>query len=458
MTSMNADETMETISCMNSALLGVHAQRCMLVRNRNAECLACAAVCTTGAISRTENGISIDPERCIGCGTCASVCPTCCLEPLNPTDGELSERLARALGFGAKRIAVICKTAMERVAQNCGNMRWQLNDGTDVIVVECLGRAEESLLVEAVVRGAERITLISDSCSSCAHVAGGTLCDEICASTKELLSAFESSARIERTHASTIAIHPAPSTPSLGASAPKDEAKQEAEARFASASREACQSRDGDADCGSLGSPCSSSPHAAAASRIDRATPPHLAHVQSDGTLPHHLPERRLRLYNCLKRLGKPRKEEITTRLWGQVSINDDLCQSCRMCMVFCPTGALSRFDDGNGAFGVEHRPALCVQCRMCESICPEGAIGVSDSVSLDTFLSGRKVRFSMKPLDWNPGSPEAIATRMARFIKTDALQDSQAKIKPQRLAEQRARALERQRVRDEAKKEQERP
>ena len=69
---------------------------------------------------------------------------------------------------------------------------------------------------------------------------------------------------------------------------------------------------------------------------------PQFAHVQADGTLPHFVPERRLRLFNSLKALGTPAAPTVTTRLWGQITIDTELCRSCRMCTVFCPTGALT--------------------------------------------------------------------------------------------------------------------
>ena len=157
---------------------------------------------------------------------------------------------------------------------------------------------------------------------------------------------------------------------------------------------------------------------------------PQFAHVQADGTLPHFVPERRLRLFNSLKALGTPAAPTVTTRLWGQVTIDTELCRSCRMCTVFCPTGALTRFDAANDAFGVEHRSALCMQCRLCEAICPEQAIAVAEEVSTDEFLSGKKFRFTMQPIGWNPGAEGSIASRMARFIKVDNLQEPQAKVK----------------------------
>ena len=48
----------------------------------------------------------------------------------------------------------------------------------------------------------------------------------------------------------------------------------------------------------------------------------------------------------------------------------------------------------------------------------------------LPEFLSGKKFRFTMQPIGWNPGAEDSIASRMARFIKVDNLQEPQAKVK----------------------------
>ena len=405
MNSMNADVTMQALSDMQSPLLNVHPQRCILVRNRNASCLKCAEVCTTGAISRSEDGIVVDPGLCIGCGTCATACPTCCLEAINPTDDELSHRVAEAVA-NTRRVAFACETALSSLDQNQPTQLWKLEDETGIIPIACLGRIDESILVEAAARGAESVSLISASCQTCAHSHGGELCDQVCHSASALLHAAKSHTTIERVHVKDTQILPAESNAGTPSPTPKTQPEQPNDKR-------------------------------------------RLAPVQSDGTLPHHLPSRRKRLFNSLRQLGASSSNPVGSRLWGSVDIDVDLCRSCRMCTVFCPTGALSRFDSKDGTFGVEHRPTLCVQCRACETICPEHAISVSESVDLDSFLTGKKRHFVMKPLDWNPSSPDAIATRMARFIKTDTFQDPQGKLKPNEIAEKRQYAIEREHRRE---------
>lgn len=431
MTNYRHGQMINLIDEMNSLLLAVEPQRCVLVRHRNGECLRCAAVCTTGAISLGEEGIVVSPEKCIGCGTCASACPTGCLTAANPTDEELFGAVEAALAENEGRVAIACERAFAMASGNrmkrdsCdatapsfvpGKIAGATSDGRPLVGVVCLGRVDESLLVEATARGARSIQLISGPCESCPHRCGGALSDEIIVSAETLLAALGTPSPIDR-----IRLQHASDTREILRLRPTASAQDDTNAVNAATVADASE------DCLSeSGHPVA--PPTGESQQDSRE--PQFAHVQADGTLPHFVPERRLRLFNSLKALGTPAAPTVTTRLWGQVTIDTELCRSCRMCTVFCPTGALTRFDAANDAFGVEHRSALCMQCRLCETICPEQAITVAEEVSADEFLSGKKFRFTMQPIGWNPGAEDSIASRMARFIKVDNLQEPQAKVK----------------------------
>lgn len=431
MTNYRHGQMINLIDEMNSPLLAVEPQRCVLVRHRNGECLRCAAVCTTGAISLGEEGIVVSPEKCIGCGTCASACPTGCLTAANPTDEELFGAVEAALAENEGRVAIACERAFAMASGNrmkrdsCdatapsfvpGKIAGATSDGRPLVGVVCLGRVDESLLVEATARGARSIQLISGPCESCPHRCGGALSDEIIVSAETLLAALGTPSPIDR-----IRLQHASDTREILRLRPTASAQDDTNAVNAATVADASE------DCLSE-SGCPVAPPTGESQQDSRE--PQFAHVQADGTLPHFVPERRLRLFNSLKALGTPAAPTVTTRLWGQVTIDTELCRSCRMCTVFCPTGALTRFDAANDAFGVEHRSALCMQCRLCETICPEQAITVAEEVSADEFLSGKKFRFTMQPIGWNPGAEDSIASRMARFIKVDNLQEPQAKVK----------------------------
>ena len=446
MTNYRHGQMINLIDEMNSPLLAVEPQRCVLVRHRNGECLRCAAVCTTGAISLGEEGIVVSPEKCIGCGTCASACPTGCLTAANPTDEELFGAVEAALAENEGRVAIACERAFAMASGNrmkrdsCdatapsfvpGKIAGATSDGRPLVGVVCLGRVDESLLVEATARGARSIQLISGPCESCPHRCGGALSDEIIVSAETLLAALETPSPIDRIRLSKAEKATRLTTTTADASGdtgcPDRASSADGIEGGLRKGMVDLNAFDASEDCLSeSGYPVA--PPTGESQQDSRE--PQFAHVQADGTLPHFVPERRLRLFNSLKALGTPAAPTVTTRLWGQVTIDTELCRSCRMCTVFCPTGALTRFDAANDAFGVEHRSALCMQCRLCETICPEQAITVAEEVSADEFLSGKKFRFTMQPIGWNPGAEDSIASRMARFIKVDNLQEPQAKVK----------------------------
>ena len=98
--------------------------------------------------------------------------------------------------------------------------------------------------------------------------------------------------------------------------------------------------------------------------------------------------------------------------------IDTERCGSCRLCAVFCPTGALRKFDDRRTAtFGVEHEPGKCVKCHCCEDVCPERAITIVDEVYPSDLSSGHTERFEMRPRDIEPGRPDAVVKRMRNLL-----------------------------------------
>ena len=69
--------------------------RAAVVRCGDASCSICLSACGFSAISRGEEGLPFsDPEKCVGCGGCAAVCP------------ERAIRLIKSRGDGAYEVTV----------------------------------------------------------------------------------------------------------------------------------------------------------------------------------------------------------------------------------------------------------------------------------------------------------------------------------------------------------------
>lgn len=118
MTNYRHGQMINLIDEMNSPLLAVEPSAACSCATATGNVCAAPAVCTTGAISLGEEGIVVSPEKCIGCGTCASACPTGCLTAANPTDEELFGAVEAALAENEGRVAIACERAFAMASGN----------------------------------------------------------------------------------------------------------------------------------------------------------------------------------------------------------------------------------------------------------------------------------------------------------------------------------------------------
>ena len=429
-----ADEPTVTraLQALQSDHVHVCQERCLLVRNRNAECLRCAQACTSGCISYNEQTkmIDIDQARCVGCGTCATACPTCALEARDPNDTELLACLQGALTASAsKRVAIVCEKA--GIAQNECTVR-----------LTCLGRIDESALIQLAAWGAREVTLTCGACNACEHKPGRTVVEEVCESANTLLGLWDGTMHVELKEVGPAAEPtglPAQETRADRTATHGKIAQVDQQIQTACADRTATQSaieqvnqpiqsadagkvaehdtatRDGDR---SNLSAEASDDKAAATDQVDR--PLKRLKVMADGTLPHFVPDRRERLLDALADLGEGPMDSqamARTRLWGHVVIDTDKCTSCRMCATFCPTGAIVKFDAPDGTFGIDHYAADCVKCLCCQTICRSQAIVVEDTVPANVLVNAVPERHVMHPVRVPKGGVHSIMNSMRDLL-----------------------------------------
>lgn len=353
---------------VDSGAIRVHRERCAKVRNRNVDCLKCAAACTSGCIALVDGELAIDAAKCVGCGTCATVCPTCALESLNPSDAELKAACLRIARDGEVVIA-------------CSQMEEALGDllvpGAAASVV-CAGRVDESLLAGLAADGVGRVTVLCGDCERCAQRHGRDTAELVAETARQVLGAWSNQLEIVVTD-----------VPPAGVLADGADAGAVEAARDAHFAQEpACPPIRGTEETSTGPSAGGDAPK----------HPAHSLHVMKDGTLPHFIPDRRERLLDALAQLGEPASGKLETRLWGAVVIDGTKCVSCRMCATFCPTGAIAKFDDADGTLGVTHTPGDCVKCGSCRDVCPAGAITLLDAVPVSWLTDGSRHRYVMTP------------------------------------------------------------
>lgn len=368
---------------VSSEAIVVHQERCARVRNRNVSCLKCADACTSGCIALVDGELAVDAAKCVGCDTCATVCPTCALEARNPSDAQLMRACLSA------RVGDEVVVACEQLRRAAGGL---LDEGR-VAQVVCLGRVEESLISGLAAAGVRRVRLACGSCARCAQEHGAATARLVASTSNALLEAWGSDARVE-----VVEGVPA-SARAEGVAA--DEAAAAMAAYFA-------EPRGNERVAASPAEPA-----AAGAPDPAAAGPVALPRVMKDGTLPHFVPDRREALLDHLAQLGQPVQQSVATRLWGCVVIDGLACSSCRMCATFCPTGAIRKFDRDDGTLGVDHVPGDCVKCGSCRDVCPEGAIRLLDEVRPAYLLDGAVHRYVMTPRPVELGTAQQMVDTM---------------------------------------------
>ena len=373
----NANTIFGIFEKLGSADIKVNQQRCVVARHKNATCMRCVEACTSECITYDpDEGVVVYPQNCIGCGTCATVCPTCAIEICSPTDEELQDACLAVAEAADGVVTIAC--------QNFLNAAEGHYDPAKVIGVTCLGRIEESLLMTLAAAGVQKVVLVEAECDSCEHSNGRKTIELVCENARALLDLWGNAMELA-------IVSKLPSSTKRTAEEAYDVSKRQ----FFSSVRDETKNA------------ASIAAEVALKDTLqieDTPAKPRYAKCDKDGTLPHYVPERRNQLLSALRTMGEPADVMIDTRLWGNVIIDTEACNTCLMCSKFCPTGALVKFEDEDGTMGVSHSPSLCVKCRCCEDICPKDAISLSEEVFAVDLLEGETERFVMTPPKVKPG------------------------------------------------------
>lgn len=345
--------------------------RCVVVRNRNVKCRKCQKACPVDAFTIEGNNLELSNSACVACGACTTVCPTEALIPLRPFDEDLAQSVANACIHNDGTAVFACaRIASKRFA-----------DSDDFAEVACLSRVEESILVELAAQGIERILLVDGDCSTCKYRHNVPGMDATVHSANTLMEAMGSPIRVTRQTGFPDEMLIGEQTDRYGVS----------RRGFFSQARGTAK----DAAEKTVSTVLKSNETEKVPTVRERLG------MSDAGTLPQFGADRRLHILDAMDRLGKPQVEEIETRLWGNVVIDTELCNSCDMCAIFCPTGALKKLDADalallNEERGEEAEPipaalefstADCVQCRTCQDICLKKCLTVGSTVSMEELF-----------------------------------------------------------------------
>jgi Fe-S-cluster-containing hydrogenase component 2 len=319
----------------------VAPERCLNRRHKDSKCTLCLA-CPTGAVTATGMSVQVDVDKCVGCGLCASACPTEAFTLNGPALPELLRISANGRG------AVVEVACPQRVP-----VEKSRSSAKAVVRLSCLAWLSPSLLVAMVAQGITGLWLDDTACAGCPiGSAHATILRAVDAANRLLVLVGRRQAIFLYT-GSPERLGKARSLEVWDPTRPVYSRRD----LFTAFRRVASQT---------------------AATVADQAMPP-----PPPAKLQQHLPVQRALLSAALPSLlvqGAP-PGTVAGLPVGKVEVSD-ACTACGLCARLCPSGALV-FVQSQGEYSLSLCAPKCLgdACRLCRLICPVKAVGLVEPV-----------------------------------------------------------------------------
>jgi ferredoxin len=297
---------------------------CAHSRNTKTGCTRCLDVCATDAVRSLGDKIWAHPFLCMGCGDCATTCPTGALRFAYPGVADVGPRLRTLLSVyraaGGKDAALLFHNATSGRALIARLARTGKGLPARVLPVEVHSVATIGIdvVLGAVAYGASQVFALLDDAGAEEH---GALLDQQARLADTILTGLGFSG----THWQALrAEEPAPLQAALWSSQPASTVAEPARFNLSNRKRET----------------------------LDFAI--------------HHLVQQ-----------APAAPEQIALPVgapFGTLAVDASRCTLCKACISVCPTAALQDTEDAPKLRFIEHN---CVQCGLCETTCPEQAISL---------------------------------------------------------------------------------
>jgi energy-converting hydrogenase B subunit K len=311
---------------------------CSVFRVPNSNCELCQKLCPQDAVGLSDKGPEIS-DRCDDCGVCFAACP----------NGAF-----RIEGRDDKSILNEIKDTMDRNDSNVFSISCTRGDSSSDLILPCLGRLSEALLLEPVRAGVAAIEILQPPCPECPSVKGAGYLTKTLLRTRQLFEMI--GLEKEAIRVKNIALQPFKEIPEKSLSR-----------RFF---------------LGSIGVKAMQK----AASAI-----PGLGHEgdKKKETFREALVSRpenskRVQLLELLKEFTPKNTITIAAKdaILAEITVNKN-CTACGTCATLCPTGAIIR-KETESSFYLDFRAAKCTNCRLCLKTCASGAIRMNKEVLLN--------------------------------------------------------------------------
>ncbi len=328
----------QTINAINEA--------CKRVRYRQSDCRLCSEVCPEQAISY---GLGPEvSERCNQCGFCVQVCPTDTLQLNWDMKQYYLDQMQNSYDDGrSKEIEVHCQQSSPEASHS--------------LSINCVGNFDENLILASAMIGFSSLEFSTGQCEACHFSVGKALCETA----------------IERGSALVNAVDIKSFSIKLKERPKGDFAEEKLSRRslFSKIGKNVKQVID-------HSNYTTEDPLVAL-----------LGQVEGEERLEKHTSAKRKNLIQILNEYNKAEEEigssrhDVSVTHWRKMTVEQEKCVACAICVNVCPTGALSKTIQENTLFRY-FSSTRCINCGVCEEACPHQIIHFTDAYRIEDIIN----------------------------------------------------------------------
>lgn len=342
-----AEKVVNTVS--NNDYVSVKASLCTRFRVSRSDCSKCADSCPVGAINIPEKCPEIGNE-CNGCGVCFSACPNGVFKIKERDDIEIINEIRKR---GKNRESGVFRISCER------------GDTSADMVLSCLGRLTEILLLELVQTGASGIEILKPFCAGCSYEKGIFHLNKTVRQTVNIYNML--SVGRNYLYIKEISFQ-----------------KQKNRSEKSVSRRDFFEAIKKNV----IGMASSSIPDFENSKEKEEEFRNEI--LKKEENQKRNLLLASLKGFNFELQNVNTIHTSSDDSLFAEIEINTN-CTACGVCAVLCPTGAINRHA-GENYFVLSFKPHLCTNCNVCIKTCMPKAIQMKEEVLLNLLLEQKEV------------------------------------------------------------------
>ncbi|NCO83103.1 MAG: hypothetical protein COW90_03385 [Nitrospirae bacterium CG22_combo_CG10-13_8_21_14_all_44_11] len=329
----------------------IEASLCTRFRTPKSDCSGCADLCPMNAISVSENGAEIKGE-CIDCGVCSAACPNGAFMVKGRDDKKIIQEIeSKTISPGAGTFRISCERG----------------DASSDLIVSCLGRLTDVLLLEPVRMGASKIEIIQPLCSECPSAKASANLDK---TIRQALHLYEMlGIERDRILKKNIPLQDLIKMPE----------KPVSRREFLGAIRK-----------NAMGAAAASIPDF---ENKDNGKAEGFRDViqQRRENLKRTLLLESLRNFLQKDRTLKTVYVNSKDAILAEIEVTSE-CAACGVCAALCPTGAINQTQTDD-LFSLSFNPHLCTNCKVCAKACMHKAINIKESALLNLLVKQKELK-----------------------------------------------------------------